>query len=137
MVEPSQQSLVVEPPDPLQRVKVDVLEAAPPPTLGITSGLNKPMTDLANVLSHESPRLSTDGSMPLSRKSSVYRIERYRSPRSPRCARRASRDRLPSRWQLASLSASRARSKWPLKRSATPPVRQWQAWPRKATLMGP
>src|SRR5439155_13143743 len=52
------------------------------PRRWISSVLNNPITVSASALSYESPVLPTDGSMPAWANRSVYRIDKYCTPRS-------------------------------------------------------
>jgi hypothetical protein len=77
-----EQAAIVVPRDPLEGRELDVLEPLPGPPPIDLSVLNNPITVSASALSYESPALPTEGSMPASAKRSVYRIDRYCTPRS-------------------------------------------------------
>jgi hypothetical protein len=77
-----EQAAAVVPRDPLERRELDVLEPLPRSATMISSVLNNPITLSASALSYESPVLPTDGSMPAWANRSVYRIDRYCTPRS-------------------------------------------------------
>jgi hypothetical protein len=68
-----QQAARVVPRDPLQRRELDVLDAFPRPAAINLFGL---------VEADDPPVLPTDGSIPTSARRSVYRIDRYWTPRS-------------------------------------------------------
>jgi len=77
-----EQAVAVVPRDPLERRELDVLEPFHGPRRWISSVLNNPITVSASALSYESAVLPTDGSMPAWANRSVYRIDRYCTPRS-------------------------------------------------------
>lgn len=73
---------MIEPVDPVQRRELDGFEMTPRPIRRMTSVLNSPITVSAKALSYELPTRPTEGLMPMSASRSLYRIDRYWTPRS-------------------------------------------------------
>ncbi len=83
-----EKSMMVEPPYPFKRGELDVFEAAPRPLpadrfrlVQADHGFSQRIVCRSTSAS-ESPRLPTEGSMPASDNRSVYRIDKYWTPRS-------------------------------------------------------